>query len=226
MIFTFLFLHFVNAQTAPQFFVSWQADSYSPSWYQGKIFPTQGNRIKAGFELTENGKIIDLSKNRVRWYVNDELVKNEDNGLGIKSFSFVVSDYAGEDIEVKIAVLPCDRACAGYNKGEILYKIIKIPVVSPEAVMDAPYKERQISTGENKFFAYPFFFSVKNLDKLSFSWLINGQEAKGGDKESDILNLNINPAVISGDAVNLRLTIKNLLKDLEFGSVEKKLIIK
>ena len=56
--------HIGYAQNAPQFMVSWQADSYAPSWYQGKIFPVHGSRIKIGFELTDNGKIIDLSKIR------------------------------------------------------------------------------------------------------------------------------------------------------------------
>ncbi len=223
----FAFLSGAGSASAasPQFMVSWQAENYVPSWYQGKIFPTQGSRINVGFELMDNGKIIDLSKNKVRWYVNDKLVKNENNGLGIKFYSFIVADYAGEDAEIKIAVLPCAGGCVGYKNNEILYKIIKIPVVSPEAVIDAPYKERRISVGENRFFAYPFFFNVKNPDNFSFSWLINGREAEAEDKEPGALNLKIDSAVIPGDAVNIQLTIKNLLKELEFGSVGTKLTI-
>lgn len=228
-IFCFLFSGVVLAQTAvnqPQFMVSWQADSYVPSWYQGKILPTQGSKIKVGFELIDGGKIITLSENRVRWYINDKLVKNESSGLGIKSYSSIVSDYAGKDTEIKIAILPCAGRCGGYKGGEILYKIIKIPVVSPEAVIDAPYKERRIFAGKNIFLAYPFFFSVKNLDEISLSWFVNGQEAKVDDKEPGVLNLKIDSAAVSGDAISLRLIIKNLLKDLEFRNVEKQLIIK
>ncbi len=223
--FAFLFGAGSASAASPQFMVSWQAESYAPSWYQGKIFPTQGSRINVGFELIDGGKIIDLSKNKVRWYVNDKLVKNENNGLGIRFFSFIVADYAGEDAEIKIAVLPCAGGCVGYKKNEILYKIIKIPIVSPEAVIDAPYKEKRIFVGENRLFAYPFFFNVKNPDNLSFSWLINNREAKVGDKEQDVLNLKINSAVIPGDIINLQLAIKNLLKELEFGNAGIQLII-
>ena len=81
--------------------VSWQADSYVPSWYQGKIFPTNGSKIGVNFELLENGKIVNLSKIKVRWYINDKLIRNESNGLGIKSLSFTTSDYPGYETEVR-----------------------------------------------------------------------------------------------------------------------------
>src|SRR3989338_8026257 len=105
VVFVFLILNSVDAQTAlPQFLVSWQAQSYAPARYQGKIFPTKGTPIVISFELIDNGKIVDLSKTAVRWYINDELVKNEDNGLGIKSLQFNLPDYAGQETEIRIAI--------------------------------------------------------------------------------------------------------------------------
>ena len=208
--------HIGYAQNAPQFMVSWQADSYAPSWYQGKIFPVHGSRIKIGFELTDNGKIIDLSKNKVRWYINDKLKINEDSGLGIKTFSFLVNDYSGEDTEIKIAVLPCDGRCDGY-KGEIIYKIVKIPIVSSEAVIDAPYKEKTISVGENIFLAYPFFFNVKNLSELFFEWLVANQPAESG-KNNQALDLNIDSLTPSGFEIDIKAIIRNLSDEMEFAA--------
>ena len=90
----FLFFNFANAQTVtqttsrPQFMVSWQAQSYAPSWYQGKIFPTKGSRINVVFELVDGGKIADLSKLKVRWYLNDKLVLNEKTDLALNHIFF------------------------------------------------------------------------------------------------------------------------------------------
>lgn len=209
----------------PQFMVSWKADSYAPSWYQGKILPSKGSRVNVGFELIQNGKIVDLSKNRVRWYINDKLAKNETSGLGIKDFSFVVSDYGGEETEVKIAVLPCESRCEGYKGGGILYKTTTIPVSNLEAVIDAPYKNRAVAYGKNSFFAHLFFFNIGDLSKLSFEWLVNEEKANVGERR-DILDLNIGQSAIPGTDIGLRLVIKNPAEELEFAGANIKLTVK
>lgn len=224
---TFYFLLFTfsaSAQTAsqtaikPQFMVSWQVASYAPSWYQGKIFPTKGSRINVTFELIDSGKIADLSKLKVRWYVNDDLVLNEKNGLGIKSYSFRANDYAGQDTEIRIAVV-------GYKGGEQLDKIVIIPVVSPEAAIDAPYSELQIKTGITSLVAYPFFFNVSDLKNLSFDWNVNNQPAESvGNNQS--LNLNIDQKAPSGFVADVKLTARNLLDEMEFAGDNVKLNVK
>ena len=64
---TFYFLlstfYFADA-ASPQFLVNWQSKNFSPSWYQGKIFPTKDSTVEVSFELMDNNKIADLSKKK------------------------------------------------------------------------------------------------------------------------------------------------------------------
>ncbi len=216
--FTFLFLHFASAQSSPQFLVSWQAQSYVPSWYSGKVFPTQGSAVEITFEVLNNGKIVNISGNKVRWYINDKLIKNENDGLGIKSLKTYATGYAGFDLEVRI-VIP------DYPTG-VLDTTIRIPIVRPEVVIEAPYPDNKVSSGSNLFEALPFFFNVKNLSELSFEWTANNKKATETGENPWALNLNVNPQTPSGTSINILATVKNILKELEFTSKSLQMTVK
>lgn len=219
LIFTFLFFNFANAQiTASQFLVSWQAKTYAPSWYQGKFFPVKDASVGISFELIDNGKIADLSKEKVRWYVNDKLEKNEENGLGIKSINFSTRDYPGQTTEVRIEIFH-------YKNGDVLGKIIEIPSVRPELIVDLPYADNQIGVGQSIFRAFPFFFDINGLDNLSVEWSAMGRQSEGSGNPWQ-LNLNIDQKAPKGMEVGLSVSVKNLLKELEFASKSMKLVIK
>jgi len=207
------------AQTSPQFLVSWQAESYAPSWYQGKILPINGAPVEISFELIDKGKIADLSKTKVRWYVNDELVKNEENGLGIKSLKIITPNYSGQETEIRISVVD-------YKGGETLDKVIKIPVVGPEVLIDSPYPDKKISAGLSIFQVVPFFFNIKNLNSLSVEWSANEQKPAGLSANPWSLNLNIGPETPIGTEIKISVSVKNLLKELEFASKSIQLQIK
>ena len=219
VVFVFLILNSVDAQTAlPQFMVSWQAQSYAPPWYQGKIFPTKGTPIVISFELIDNGKIVDLSKTAVRWYINDELVKNEDSGLGIKSLQFNMPDYAGQETEIRIAIPD--------YKGNQLDSIIRIPSKAPEVVIKNVYPEGRIQTGDNLFEAIPYFFNVNNLNNLSIDWFANSEKTDSYADNPWLLKLSIDQQAPTGYEVNLRAAVSNLLNQLEFAARDLKLQIK
>ena len=211
LLFTIYYLLFtpVHAQTAPEFMVSWQTQNYVPVWYVGKIFPTNGARISVRFDLIDNGRVADLLSPtcekmndnkahpcRVRWYVNDDLRINEDNGFGIKTFSFAnTSVYDGNDIEVHISI-------PNYH-GQSLDKIILIPVKSPELTIEVPNYDQRVGK-ESKFIAWPFFFN--SIAGLSFQWLMDGAEV--GDN-SPFLNLSIDPATLPTTKINLEIQVQN-----------------
>ncbi len=197
-----------SAQTSIQFLTSWQAQNYAPSWYQGKIFAIRGTLVEISFELIDKGKIVNLSKTIVRWYVNDKLVANEDNGLGLKTLKFTAPDYAGRESNVKIAIV-------NYLGGDILYKNIAIPIVTPEIAIDAPYADGKIGFGQSVLTAMPFFFNVKSLDNLSIDWSTPEQNTGGQSGNSWSLNLNIEPTTPSGSVINLSVMVKNVLNNLE-----------
>jgi four helix bundle suffix protein len=202
----------IRAQTpsGPQFLVSWQAQSYAPSWYSGKVFPTQGSAVEIAFELVNNDKIVDVSGYKIRWYVNDKLIKNENDGLGIKSLKTSAANYPGFDLEARIVI-------ADYPTGA-LDTTIRIPTVRPEVVINAPYPDNKVSAGSNLFEALPFFFSVKNLSELLFEWSINGKRPSETGTKPQLLDLSVNPQTPTGRPVNLSVIVKNYLKELEFSS--------
>ena len=219
---TFYFLlstFYFTFAASPQFLVSWQSKNYGPSWYQGKIFPTKDSMVEVSFELMDNGKIADLSKEKIRWYINDNLEKNEDSGLGIKSLRFSTPAYPGRITEVRIEIFH-------YKGGEVIGKIINIPSVWPEVVIDAPYADNKIGVGLSVFKAFPFFFNVKNFYDLSAELSAMGQRVEGAGVNAWTLNLNIDSKAPKDTEINLSVSVKSLLKELEFASKNLRLVIK
>ena len=211
VLFLFSSFNFAYAQAGYEFLTSWKADSFTPTWYQGKVLPTRGSRVSVSFELLNNGKVSNLSNTAVRWYVNDNLMKNENNSLGIKNYSFTVTDYPGNNIEVRIAI-------PDYN-GQSLNKIIQIPVNSPEVVVESPAFSLNNISKTAVFKANPFFFNVKTMKNLSFQWTANGQST-GNYAGSNILNFNVDPAIGENTEISLKVFVKNLLDEMEFANKE------
>jgi len=218
-IFNLSFFNFSHAQTAPQFMVSWEASNYAPSWYEGKILPTANSKITVSFELINNGKPADLSDTKVRWYINDKLVKNEVNGLGIKKITFLAPNYFGQPVDVRIAVVD-------FAGGGLIDKLLEIPVVRPEAVINVPYKNNEIKTGNLIFNVLPFFFNTNNNENFSVQWSVLGQEPATPKGDPFAVNLKIDSQMPSGSTVNLSVAMSNILKAIESASDSVNLTIK
>ncbi|MFA5098806.1 MAG: hypothetical protein WC461_01125 [Candidatus Paceibacterota bacterium] len=214
-----LCFNFAQAQTSPQFLISWKAQNYVPNWYEGKIFPTAATPINVSFELMASGKLVDLSTAKVRWYVDDELVKNENNGLGIKKISFITPNYFDQTTSVRVAIV--DFLGQG-----IIDKMIAIPLVRPEAVIDAPYADGKIQTGESIFKTYPFFFNSNNGGNFSVQWSVLGQEPESQKGDPFTLNLKIDPQMPVGSNIDLSVIMNNITKTLESASQVINLTIK
>lgn len=206
-----------NAKAAPQFLTSWQAQSYAPSWYQGKVWPTQSSQIEIAFEIVDGGKLTDLSKTTVRWYVNDKLIKNENDGLGIQSVNLSIPDYPGQETEIRIS-LP-------NYKGETLDNILHIPVAAPEVVINSFFGD-DIYSGENFFEAIPFFFNASKMSDFSFSWLANNQAPQSYSDKPWQLNLNIDSRTPAGFTVNLKVAVQNILNQMELAIKDIQLRLK
>lgn len=203
-------------QNEPQFMVSWQAKSFVPFWYAGKILPTKGSQVSVSFELIDAGSLADLSKSRVRWYVNDKLVRNEDNGLGIKSFQFTLPDYANFVTEVKITVLD-------YKSFSQLNKVVAIPSAAPKIAINAPFAD--LTAGKNPFEAAPFFFNIKKLSDLSYTWSANNQTAEnGGNATPWLIDLEIDPLMPKNSEMAFSVLAQNKSNSFEFA--EKKLLFR
>jgi hypothetical protein len=222
LFFLFLIFGMANAQSvssSPEFMMSWRAGNYAPEWYSGKVLPTVGSSVRINFELIDEGKPADLSKNAIRWYVNGDLVKNENDGLGVKNLMVSIPSNSGNEMLVAVSIVD-------YVADSVLGKTIVIPVSKPEAVINSPYSQNKIESGLSSFELIPFFFNVDSLNELAIKWSANGIGSQPYENDSWQLDLNIESQAVSGFKINLGAVVKNQLNPIESASksimVEKK----
>lgn len=158
--------------------ISWSAENFVPLNFLGKIIPSTGSKINIAVILIQNNKLIDLSKEKIYWYVNNELVSNE---VGKTQMSFIAP--IGRVLEVKTEIP---------NLG--LIKTIEIPITKPRVVINAPFPKNEILNDYVEIPALVYFFNPKNndLDYLSVVWQINGRSAVPSFNDQFLLKTKIN----------------------------------
>ena len=196
-----------HANAAADFMTSWQTKTYVPAWFEGKIFPTFQSVITVGFELVDNGKIVDLSKTPVRWYVDGKLFKNEDSGLGIKQIAIFNNKYGGDVLSIKITIPD--------YKGGSLEKLFDIPIKNPEVVIDVPYFQKKVSKGDNTIYAWPFFFNTLTSNNLNLQWTVDGMNLAMQKASIPLLLVPVGNDIQSGSRSTIEATIVNQQKAIE-----------
>lgn len=163
-----------SVKDRPAFLTSWKAQSYTPSWYAGKILPARGSSIRVRFDvIAKNGRKLDLSESRIRWYINNKLIVNETRGLGIKSINFDVRDFAGRITEVRVDVLDLEKY--GLDQFSPLTHIFYIPVSRPYVGIESPLSETLVAAGSQVVFkAHPFFYNASSLEGIGVRWSSEG----------------------------------------------------
>lgn len=185
----------VNSQTVPELLITWGADNYVPSEYQSRILPISNTAINVALELIVNGKLTNISAYEVRWFVDDEL---QASGFGMKNFNFEIDSFVEDSIQSVGAEI------INY-KGQKLKKTIDLPIAKPEVII--------IRNEKNIFQAKPYFFNIKELENIIFSWSINGVGAKEAGS-SDTLLLKFIGTKTTG-IMSLNLTAQNINSPLE-----------
>ena len=195
-------------QTAPELFITWTASrSSAPPDFQGKIFPGAKSSISASVMLIDNGKAVDLSNETVYWYANNGFI---DGGAGVTRVAFGATSVARNTINLR-AQLP------SYG-GNFVVKTVEIPVVAPEAVIDAPFPGGAFSQSPAKVKAYPFFFTVPDLSFLKFLWNVNGAEPTNQEVPEELL-VNVPAGTASGSSFSVNLSVET---PAVFGQTAKK----
>ncbi len=193
LLFSILYPLSSRGQQAPEFMVSWKANSYVPPDYPGKALPSPTSPIEIAFELLENSRIVNLAGNEVRWFINNQLQKS---GLGLKTLTYIPLRFERQDKTIRIEV----RRYRGAN----LEETIVIPIAEPEVVITP--------LADNIFKALPYFFNTASLNQLNFEWTVNGQRPEGTPENPNILELASLPAGIN---INISVLVKNLKQVLE-----------
>ncbi len=190
-------------------FISWQANSYVPYFYQGKVLPTNNSEVTTSFELLSDGKVSDISRKNIRWYLDNQLYKS---GVGLKNISFIVDQFKRDDYQLKVSVDGVDYPAV-------------IPVASPEVVIDNPYYNNSVKPGINLFRALYYFFNIKNVRELSHVWSANSITTESRANNPDILELEV-PVAAVGSEINLNLSVKNKKNNFEFADDKINLNVK
>ena len=210
-----------NAQTAPEFMVSWKAIDYVPADYLGKTLPTQTTQVEAAFDVIDQGKIADISKDIISWYDNDTFIGSS---VGLKTLRFTPNSPQSNTIRITVA---------SYNANGDISTSFLLPVVNPEVAVSVPtptanlYRNRiAISPASYLIEARPFFFNATSLNGLTFSWKVNDVVPSQNAENPDLLTLNL-PSQGTPQATDLTLSlgITNATNQIEFGSKTMNLIV-
>lgn len=211
---------YANAQTAPEFLVSWRAINYVPADYQGKILPSKSSRVEVGFDLIDKNKIADLSKSAVSWFLDENRITY---GAGLKTANFNVNSGLNQTVRITVS---------GYAQNDLDY-VFLLPVVNPEVVIDTktPTKtlrnQNWLPFKNYDFEARPFFFNISDTSMLQFKWRINNDLVEGAPENTALLKLNLQS---EGAPKETQMTISagasNTLNQLEFASKIMNFIVK
>ena len=187
-----------SAQAIPQMAITWHAyGSYIPSGYLGKALPNQESKISASLALIINGRSIALSGQTVYWYLNDTLI-----GGGTGKTYIIFSPLGTAP-----AYLTLRAEIPSYN-GNLLMHDVQIPLINPNAVIEASHPSEQFMGTNIVLRGVPYFFYVSDPSTLSYSWSVNG-ETSAAKENPDVLQMNIDPSTPSGSSFNTSLTIRN-----------------
>lgn len=192
-------LQMAFAQTSqPQFLITWQAsNSYVPASYPGKILPNQESQISASLELIVQGRPVNLSGQTIYWYSNDNALGG---GVGASRVRFHPSISAPDSLTLKVE-LP------NYPGGLLVHEI-NIPIVQPQAVIEAPYPQGRFSAIPIMVQALPYFWNASSVSPLSFAWSVNGQTVQSPENP-ETLQISLPQSTQAGFPVSITLSMQN-----------------
>ncbi len=203
-----------TAKAATEFLTSWKANTFVNAAYTGKILPTRGSQVTLAFELLDNDKIADISKNEVAWFRGGSKF---DSGLGKRKTTLTLPTLNNnESVIVKIIVRQ--------NKGANIEKFVIIPIASPEVVINSPYPLNIISAGLSSFAPMFYFWNTDKTSNLLVSWT-NGNEETQELAGNSVLQLSI-PAGVAKTQLRLAATAKNPEREFENANDSINLIVK
>lgn len=186
-----------------KFLVTWQAKSYVPPQYSGKILPTMGSRITVVFDVVSGGKIVDLSGQPISWYLGEQTLGS---GRGMQSITFLAPDGSAGYIDLRIELQQDDQSKLRIS--QLLIKTLQIPIVNPEAVIEAPYPGGIFGGYSPQVSGMPYFFSVSSPSALNYTWSVNGENPQNAENPS-LLTVDLNQDAPLGSTISIGLTIQD-----------------
>ncbi len=197
------------APSVPKLFLTWSSNTYAPPGFAGKIMPTASSQITASVELIDGGKIVDLSKQSVYWYGNNNFLSG---GIGMQSVTFLAPDVAGGTIDLRVEV-------PNYSKGDQL-KTVSVPIVRPDVVIEAPLSSGKFSSSPLQLIGQPYFFNTASPTHLNFTWSVNSQTPSGAENPQ-VLNIKFGQMMTPGLTIPVSLSVQNTDSRFQFETASK-----
>jgi len=194
--------------TTEQVLLTWRAATYTPLRYAGKALPTVNSIINFSVDVLKDGAPVNLSKQDIYWYVNDELFSG---GAGKQRASLLMNSVIVTPPEIRVQI-------------GTLSKAIRLPIVYPEAVIETPYPNSRFTANTVHAVGAPYFFAASSPSTLNFSWSINGETASSRENPAD-LTVTLNSDAPTGSTVNMGLVISNAQNSTEAASDAKTLTL-
>ena len=156
--------------------ILWEAKNYTPLGYKGKALPVSGSLIKVTavpyFPGSSSGLVYE-------WQID---YKNfpDVSGTGKNSFVFKSADIYNKN-KIGLTVSNYDKSIVAKKSVEIEIRAPKV-VFYEESPLEGPKYNRvlvgdiQMAQDEIIVRAEPYFFSIKDLAKLSYEWLMNEEK--------------------------------------------------
>jgi hypothetical protein len=158
---------FAQTTTKPTAIITWQTNTYVPTWYVGKTLPGKGSKISLALMLIDGERVIDISSKKISWFVNNNLISS---GVGMTTTTFITDTVLDNNYSIRASI-------QGYNLKNIESAIGIIPVAASVSITEKEIAGRYIYT------ANPFYFNTQSLADLSFAWIVQGvrtpQEERG-----------------------------------------------
>ena len=203
----------VSAQQSNQVIITWQANNYYPSDYQGKALATNFTPVSMSVELLKDGRLQDLSQASIGWFIDGKFINR---AQGLKEILFTTNKIEGNNYFIQVSI--------DLNQ-ETFEGTARINIDSLQIVIENPHPNSTVQGGRSLIVqAIPYFFNITSLADLDFSWKINGEKIST-DGNQITLNLGaIQPNSIN--AVQIDLFLQNNLKPLEISKAQLKLTVK
>lgn len=159
--------------------LAWHTDTFIPTDYQGKAFPSVGSQVTVvALPEIQNEKSDDLL---YTWYLDAESKVRGVVGQDVFTFS-VRKNIRSMSVIVEVS---------NPSRSIMVRHAVLIPIMKPEVILSS-HKVVDVVPGDIKhIYASPFYFHITHHQELSYVWSFAGQEIVGTPPDAHLLTLSI-----------------------------------
>ncbi len=196
--------------------ITWEANNFFPSFYQGRAYATAySETVLSAQLLNENNIFLDLSGIEILWYADNRLISR---GVGSENILFQPTKTPGDSHLINAVVRRPGK--------KQIQSAITLPVLRPQVAADLPHPGRIVPAGSNVGLSIiPFFFNVNFLSDLEFFWKIRGVEQRKVGINTLTLDV-LSPATPGGEKVEIEIAARNTRTMTETARERSYLIIR